>query len=176
MTSSVGWWQVKTLPGVSLVYWLDIIPRCKSALFYPLPGPFDVRCGPQGLAISFTTPVYANIGEKWDNLNETLCFTFPLIQSIPKETHIWFRIYLWPPLGRGPKIHMVDYVNRTPIYIIHHVNFWPSSPRGPQQNSEVNVCFFSCFGIDCKKTADLLDMIVYTLFLSLLWLDHVFTW
>ena len=43
------------------------------------------------------------------------------VQSIPKETHIYF--FYGPSGGGGPKFHMVNYVNKTPIYIIHHVNF-----------------------------------------------------
>ena len=44
--------------------------------------------------------------------------------------------------GGGTKIPMVHYVNRTPIYIIDHVNILSPSPRGATKKLELNVCFF----------------------------------
>ena len=45
------------------------------------------------------------------------------------------------PGGGGPKIHMVDYVNGSSIYIIDHVNFWPPSPRGATKKFGIKCAF-----------------------------------
>ncbi len=46
-----------------------------------------------------------------------------------------------PPGGGGLKIHMVDYVNGTPIYTIDHANFWSPSPRGATKKFGIKCAF-----------------------------------
>ncbi len=58
-------------------------------------------------------------------LKDILC-----IYSLFQKKHIFISKFLWDPSGGGgPKIHMVDCVNGSFIYIIDHVIFWPL-PQG----------------------------------------------
>ncbi len=65
-------------------------------------------------------------------------YTYSLFQ---KKRTFNSEFFCSPPWGWGPKIHMVYYVNRTPIYIICHVNFWPSSPRGRMKKFGIKCAF-----------------------------------
>ncbi len=51
-------------------------------------------------------------------------------------------------------MHMVDYVNKTPIYIIDHLRFWPPSPRGATKKFEIKCAFLltqTVAGCLCRK-------------------------
>ncbi len=68
-------------------------------------------------------------------------FTGPIYSLCQKKRTFNPEFFWSPPGGGSPKIHLVDYVNRTPIYIIDHVNFWPPSSRGATKKIGIKCAF-----------------------------------